>query len=137
MVFFFVAVVFVPATTLWANALEHAPSPSAPATATVQPTYGKLPLSFEANHGQWDPAVQFVTRGGGHTLFLTPSEAVLTLRTEGTKNQEREIDATPHKALSSPSPNSYSPVRMRFEGANSQAQMVGIVNYFIGDNPAR
>src|SRR6266851_9972415 len=42
-------------------------------------TYGKLPLSFEANQGQTDSQVQFLARGGGYTLFLTSREAVLSL----------------------------------------------------------
>jgi hypothetical protein len=43
--------------------------------------YGRLPLSFEANRGQTDPQVKFVSRGQGYTLFLTHSgEAVLALR---------------------------------------------------------
>lgn len=140
---FLVVLALEPAATPWANATESGTQPPAPSSATLQSSYGKLPLSFEANHGQWDASVQFVTRGGGHTLFLTPSEAVLTLRTGGTKNQERRIDATPRKTLSSPSPSSYSAVRMRFKGTDSQAEMVGleplpgIVNYFIGDDPAK
>src|SRR5437667_6232933 len=43
-------------------------------------TYGKLPLSFEANQGQTDSQVQFLARGGGYTLFLTSTEAVLSLQ---------------------------------------------------------
>src|SRR5687768_14548197 len=39
----------------------------------------RLPLSFEANLGQTDPAVKYVVRGGGHSVFLTPSETVLAL----------------------------------------------------------
>ena len=42
--------------------------------------YGKLPLSFEANRGQTDGQVKFLSRGGGYTLFLTPDQAVLSLR---------------------------------------------------------
>src|SRR5438477_7618404 len=41
--------------------------------------YGKLPLSFEANHGQTDPKVKFLSRGSGYTLFLTTTEAVFSL----------------------------------------------------------
>ena len=41
--------------------------------------YGNLPLSFEANQGQTDPQVKFLSRGSGYTLFLTPTEAVLAL----------------------------------------------------------
>jgi hypothetical protein len=32
--------------------------------------YGKLPLSFEANRGQTDARVKFLSRGIGYTLFL-------------------------------------------------------------------
>jgi len=42
-------------------------------------SYGKLPLSFEVNQGQADPQVKFLSRGRGHTLFLTGDEAVLAL----------------------------------------------------------
>jgi hypothetical protein len=42
--------------------------------------YGKLPLSFEANQGQTDPQVKFLSRGRGYALFLTGDEAVLSLR---------------------------------------------------------
>src|SRR6266849_6327180 len=42
-------------------------------------SYGKLPLSFEANQGQTNSQVQFLARGGGYTLFLTSREAVLSL----------------------------------------------------------
>src|SRR5437773_10591594 len=44
-------------------------------------TYGKLPLSFEANHGQTDSQVQFLCRGAGYTIFLTKTEAVFQLQT--------------------------------------------------------
>src|SRR2546425_6195525 len=42
-------------------------------------TYGKLPLSFEANQGQTDSQVKFLSRRGSHCLFLSSTEAVLTL----------------------------------------------------------
>src|SRR5271170_1431998 len=42
--------------------------------------YGELPLAFEANQGQTDSAVRFLSRGEGYQLFLTKQEAVLTLR---------------------------------------------------------
>jgi len=43
-------------------------------------SYSKLPLSFEANQGQTDRRVKFLSRGGGYSLFLTWNEAVLALR---------------------------------------------------------
>ena len=48
--------------------------------AKLVANYGKLPLSFEANQGQTDPQVEFLSRGSGYTLFLTGNEAVLDLR---------------------------------------------------------
>ena len=45
----------------------------------VRERYGNLPLSFEANHGQSDSTVKFLSRGNGYSLFLTSSEAVLVL----------------------------------------------------------
>src|SRR5258707_2654069 len=50
------------------------------AQAKILDSYGKLPLSFEANHGQADGRVKFLSRTGGYTLFLTTDEAVLAMR---------------------------------------------------------
>ena len=50
------------------------------AKAQVQEAYGKLPLYFEANRGQTDSLVKFLSRVPRSTLFLTPTEAVLALR---------------------------------------------------------
>ena len=47
--------------------------------ARVSRSYGKLPLSFEANEGQQNQQVQFLCRGSGYDLFLTNREAVLVL----------------------------------------------------------
>ena len=45
------------------------------ASAMAAPTnYGKIPLSFEANRGQTDARVQFLSRGSGYALFLTPGQ---------------------------------------------------------------
>lgn len=49
-----------------------------PETRVVE-TYGKLPLTFEANQGQTDPKVKFLARGNGYKLFLSSSEAVLAV----------------------------------------------------------
>ena len=56
-------------------------SSRADATASkVLDKYGELPLSFEANEGQTDARVDFVARGAGYTLFLTPTEAVFAIQ---------------------------------------------------------
>src|SRR5260370_11604901 len=53
-------------------------------SAMIVKGYGKLPLTFEANQGQTDPQVNFLSRGAGYSLFLTPDEVVLSLR-EGSR----------------------------------------------------
>ena len=45
-------------------------------------TFGNLPLAFEANVGQTDAQVNFLSRGAGYATFLTPTEAVLSLASE-------------------------------------------------------
>src|SRR3982074_2742937 len=49
------------------------------ATGIVE-SYGRLPLIFEANEGQTDEQVKFLSRGPGYDLFLTAAGAVLRLR---------------------------------------------------------
>jgi hypothetical protein len=59
--------------------------------------YGRLPLSFEANRGQTDPQVKFVSRGRGYPLFLTRhAEAVLVLG----KSAPKRTPAQPADKLS-------------------------------------
>jgi hypothetical protein len=53
--------------------------------ARVRRAHSRLPLRFEANVGQVDSQVKFYARGSGYNLFLTPTEAVLTLRNEKSK----------------------------------------------------
>src|SRR5260370_38138563 len=57
----------------------------------AQEAYGKLPLSFEANQGQSDSQVKFLSRGSGYSLFLTGNEAVLAL-----KKPEKKASHSPH-----------------------------------------
>ena len=45
--------------------------------ARILDQYGKVPLTFEANHGQTDARVKFLSRTSGYSLFLTDNEAVL------------------------------------------------------------
>lgn len=70
-----------------ALATANASKSIAPISKTVvQENYGHLPLSFEANSGQIDSQVKFLSRGYGYGLFLTSTEAVLSLQTP--KRQE-------------------------------------------------
>src|SRR5207249_8631470 len=49
--------------------------PNPEVQAKLAEAYGTLPLSFEANRGQADRNVKFLSRSHGGTWFLTPTEA--------------------------------------------------------------
>jgi hypothetical protein len=53
-------------------------------------SYAQLPLSFEANQGQTDERVKFLSHGRGYGLFLTGDEAVLELQDSGFRIQDLE-----------------------------------------------
>ena len=101
-------------------------------TASVAAQYGKLPLSFEANQGQTDPQVRFLSRGQGYSLFLTDKAAVLSLTQA--KQRSKAFEATPAKN---------AVVRMELAGAANGLQvdgadpLAGRKNYFLGSDPAK
>jgi hypothetical protein len=106
----------------------------------VREAYGQLPLSFEANHGQTDSEVKFLSRGNGYSLFLTSTEAVLSLKSPKSKVQSPKSGSrTPDFRLQSP--DSSAVLRMKLVGANPKPQMSGTdelpskSNYFIGNDP--
>jgi hypothetical protein len=62
-----------------ASASANSAPGSTPNKARLAQNYGKLPLSFEANKGQANPSIQFLSRGDRYGIYLTAQEAVLTL----------------------------------------------------------
>ena len=98
--------------------------------ARVNDTYGKLPLSFEVNRGQTDGQVKFLSRGSGYSLFLTPKEAVLTLRkpaaeqpaTAARKAQSAEAKQAETKTTESAQA---AVLRMQLVGANPTPKVLG------------
>jgi hypothetical protein len=107
----------------------------------VLKSYGELPLSFEANQGQIDERVKFLSRGKGYTLFLTAEQAVLVLRKEekrpiSNRQQERARARSEDKVTQ-------SILKMRLVGANPDPNIAGLdelsgkSNYFIGKDPKR
>lgn len=126
--------------------------------ARVIESYGKLPLSFEANQGQADQQVKFLSRGHGYKLFLTGNEAVLALKSTSAiaapsmdqKPQVKDVllsteaHAEEHEnqtARSQPLPSTI--VRMKLVGANPDASVIGVdelpgkSNYFVGNDPKK
>src|SRR5208283_2054183 len=69
-----------------------------------------VPLSFEPNQGQAASTVQFVSRGSGYALFLTPGKVVLNL--------ERRQPASAAAKGQTPEAASVDTVRMSLIGAN-------------------
>jgi hypothetical protein len=124
---------------------------AASATAHLVEAYGKLPLHFEANQGQTDRQVKFLSRGAGYSLFLTPREAVLALRpaqARGTGLEARGV--IPDNQTDDPSPlaSNHEPgtprvLRLHLLGANPAAPLSGLnelpgtANYFVGKDPAK
>ncbi len=113
--------------------------PDTAARARVVESYGRLPLSFEANNGQTDEKVKFLSRGSGYNLFLTSTEAVLSLRKSQTKDKAGKEPAL-HKA---DKPEPATVVSMKLVGANPDPritganQLSGKVNYFHGNDPKK
>jgi hypothetical protein len=102
-----------------ARAERSTPEPAAVVAATA--SHLQWPMAFEPNRGQTDARAQFVTRGGGYTLFLSGTEAVLALG--GAKSN--------------------AAVRMSLVGANPAAggegldELPGRSHYLLGTDRAR
>jgi Beta-propeller repeat len=103
----------------------------AAAQPVVLHAFGKLPLAFEANQGQTDPEVQFISRGSGYTLFLTAGDAILFLR----KGQSNTLLSFPKQGP--------AVLQMQVIGSNSAAKVTGTnelegrSNYFLGNDPKK
>lgn len=117
------------------------PSPATPQQVTA--TMMKMPLQFEANHGQVDAPVKFLARGKGYTLFLTPAESVMVLQQREAPAEKDPLAIAKPTALREPAPIKQAVVRMKLEGANQSPvidgmeKLPGIVNYFIGGDPKK
>jgi len=135
--------------------LHGSPQESATQNETVMsPAYAKVPLSFEANQGQVDPEIKFLSRGSGYNLFLTPTQTILSLRGEKEKGSKREANAavdicTRKEAgealLSAADQDSQikEVIRVKLLNANSTPKTAGIdelpgkSNYFIGEDAGK
>ena len=79
---------------------------------------------FEANEGQADPSVRFLTRSGGYTMFLTPTETVLVEGKNGIMSREQFGKGL--TALDADARNSkLSVLRMELLGANAAPEFQG------------
>ena len=110
--------------------------------ARVEENYGKIPLNFEPNRGQTDTRVQFIARGQGYGLFLTPGEAVLSLEKPSPAASKQPILGKNGSRVAPPRPET-SLLRMTLLGANLAApvtgedRLAGTSNYFMGQDAKR
>jgi len=86
-------------------------------------TWGQTPLAFEANRGQTNTSVDYLSRGPGYVAFLNSSAATLSVHKHNAKLT--------------------SALRMTILGAganvrsSAEQELTGKVNYLIGSDPAQ
>lgn len=116
--------------------------------ASVVEAYGKLPISFEPNIGQFGgrlggaDQLNFLSRGNGYTLFLNPRESILRLHL-GSRSQE--LKAGPQAAMHAESGEHSAAelVSMKLIGAAARPRAIGLdelpgkVNYLRGNDPRK
>jgi hypothetical protein len=110
-------------------------------------------MSFEANTGQTDQRVKFLARGEGYSLFLTPTEAVLSMvqgvepahAPRSTKKpaaenfygpkspaqiaherDEQKRREAKERLAQSRKPRGFAVLRMKLRGANNNARISGV-----------
>ncbi|HYY59371.1 MAG TPA: hypothetical protein VE842_18735, partial [Pyrinomonadaceae bacterium] len=144
-----------PPSPIVAGSLQSAP----PTTAQVREAYGQLPLSFEENRGQAAESFNFLARGAGYMLSLSPTETVFALTQRSDEQAQSgktsqvgpfDNDGAATKAKSdtgtSNAPHSKQQtkvLRMNLLGANRGAAVQGLnelegkVNYLTGNDSER
>jgi hypothetical protein len=134
--------------TTWLTAASAGPASPSQKTppaqkAQIAENYGKLPLSFEANTGQADKSVKFLSRGSGYGLFLTGNEAVLELLESGVRSKRFGAMSALPRTKDEGQRTTNSVLRLKVVNANRDAAVTGAdelpgkVNYFIGNDPAQ
>ena len=105
---------------------------SVAAKVRAQAAYGRLPLRFEANRGQTDSQVRFLSRSRGYDVFFTPNEAVFSF--SGGEGKPRPVATNAHMR---------AVLRMRLVGAKPNPdiqgfeRLLGHSNYLIGGDPKK
>ena len=101
-------------------------------TAQAMKVFAGLPMMFEANDGQTDSRVKFLSRSAGYTLFLTNDEAVLSLQAKARSRAPNSKTAGAHVRR--------DVLTMRLVGADHATEVTGldgqksVTNYFNGND---
>jgi Beta-propeller repeat len=148
-------------SNMGARSVATGTSPSAqPATVNaeqrrqIHATLAALPLAFEENQGQTDPRVKYTARGNGYHLYLTSTQAIMSLNGRGRTDSEvrdmmlhKRFGAAGTKAMllkrkaHTQKGTSVASLTMDFVGAHAEGivgrdRQAGKVNYFLGRDPA-
>ena len=111
----------------WPRANAAPPRSTPVSTNRPEAKLLSVPLSFEPNQGQSASTVQFLSRGTGYALFLTPGKVVLNLERQQPASAGASVDT----------------LRMSLIGANTKTNAVGrarqpgVVSYLIGNDPKK
>jgi hypothetical protein len=102
------------------------------------------PLYFEANQGQTDSRVRFLSRGSGYSLFLTPGEVVLSLGSGSPPAAPPTPRNASHTGVRRSGTGAHGDVlRMKLVNGNphpsvqGREEQPGKVHYLVGNDPAR
>ena len=119
-------------------------APSAPdeaTTARLSVAHSRLPIMFEANLGQTDSRVKFLSRGASYTVFLTPTEAVVLL-SRGQLNASHARSRM-RRPTNGATDTTQAVLRMKLVGGAAEPEVAGLEelrgksNYFIGSDPEK
>jgi hypothetical protein len=97
---------------------------------SVPAASAERPLNFEPNMGQTDPTVQYLTRANGYTVFLSPTQVVLSSPSHGSSSGGESTSTGLVQ-------------RLQLVGGNVSAPPVpseplpGMINYLIGNDPSK
>jgi hypothetical protein len=137
-----VSVVDLLLLAVWVQGQNAAsPKDMASQKAGIVEGHTRLPLAFESNQGQIDSQVNFLSRNGSYIVFLTPTEAVLSLHEAAGEKSSAVVAKT--TTLHGATPRTSGVLRMKLLGANGKAEVVGQdelpgkSNYFIGNDPQK
>lgn len=112
----------------------------------IRASFSALPLAFEANQGQTDAQVNYIARGKGYTVFLTPTDTVFALHSSSGSAKSSPLNRfgrTPQPAAASTKKDLSAAIHMQLVGGNPQAQIAGTEklpgksNYFIGNDASK
>lgn len=98
-----------------------------PRQTKIDEMFHNLPLGFEANMGQLDSDIKFISRARSFDLFLTSEGATITLKAEGRQTSCRRSSTLRMKVL-----RPCSQMQMAGEGETAAK-----ANYFIGSLPEK